>query len=671
MSDIDNDDIPMAQCGACDSIVPLDSESCPECGISFSGVTDEQLGECGACSAIIPIDSESCPECGASFVEVPETDVVQESAITGDSQEIADNVVVAAPAMAIDPIDDSTHGQDRQTDVEVRADMDAEESIPEASNEIYEDVPEVEDLPEVETIELSQSIEAVVEQEVDTTVEEQVHFEAEEESEDIDVEEVDIAPIVTTTVVDEAKDDDTIVEDSTVDDDSATEVNVSETQDEAAISEEIDDHVDELSDEDDISTEALLEELQDDEDTTEGDLETDSELEQETTEDESASENVEEAVEEATVVMAFENLALAIAGTGMTAGEVFGEMDTSEDNLIDAPELQKGIKKIAGEKMSPKEVTAILNYLDKDGDRRVNPNELVQALDDLRIGIKPGKLPKVKTFPSPMQKFLMGKKANDIFYPIAYFLMVTFIGLWVVNGMGLLVDGTGGTVVYEGGVDQWGGEIREGNWNLCQSDALDEMIDPCQGTVVVGETYPCDPALDANKCENSLTPFSGENGASSMPAGFYSDGIFMIILGVIGLCAIAYLHLVYAKSLREKVKKLSGKSEEEDEEDVDEDGIEEESAEDEEEIEEDDEEEFEDDDDEEFEDDDDEEFEDDDDEDEDIDIGDWIGLELDGKEYFGEIVEFDDDEGTVTIETEDGDEITGDQDDMFIDEDDE
>ena len=88
--------------------------------------------------------------------------------------------------------------------------------------------------------------------------------------------------------------------------------------------------------------------------------------------------------------------------------------------------------------MSPKEVTAILNYLDKDGDRRVNPNELVQALDDLRIGIKPGKLPKVKTFPSPLQKFLMGKKANDIFYPIAYFLMVTFIGLWVVNGMGLL-----------------------------------------------------------------------------------------------------------------------------------------------------------------------------------------------------------------------------------------
>ena len=102
MSDIDNDDIPMAQCGACDSIVPLDSESCPECGISFSGVTDEQLGECGACSAIIPIDSESCPECGASFVEAPETDDVQDNTIIDDSQEIAEDVVVAAPAMAIE-----------------------------------------------------------------------------------------------------------------------------------------------------------------------------------------------------------------------------------------------------------------------------------------------------------------------------------------------------------------------------------------------------------------------------------------------------------------------------------------------------------------------------------------------------------------------------------------
>ena len=164
-------------------------------------------------------------------------------------------------------------------------------------------------------------------------------------------------------------------------------------------------------------------------------------------------------------------------------------------------------------------VTAILNHLDKDGNRRIDPAELIKALEDLRIGIQPGKMPKIKTFPSPTQKFLMGKKANNIVYPIAYFLMVTFIGLWVVNGVGLLVDGTGGTIVYEGGVDQFGDDIEVTNWNLCTSDALEELPDPCFGTVAVGETYPCDPAIDENKCANSLTPFSGENGSSSMPAG--------------------------------------------------------------------------------------------------------------------------------------------------------
>ena len=52
-----------------------------------------------------------------------------------------------------------------------------------------------------------------------------------------------------------------------------------------------------------------------------------------------------------------------------------------------------------------------------------------------------------------------------------------------------------------------------------------------------------------------------------------------------------------------------------------------------------------------------------------IDVGDWVGLDIDGDEFFGEIIEFDDDEGTVTIETEDGEEITGDQDDMFVEDD--
>ena len=65
------------------------------------------------------------------------------------------------------------------------------------------------------------------------------------------------------------------------------------------------------------------------------------------------------------------------------------------------------------------------------------------------------------------------------------------------------------------------------------------------------------------------------------------------------------------------------------------------------------------------EDDDDDEEEDDDDDD--IDIGSHIGLVFDDEEVFGKIVEFDDDEGTVTIEEDGtGDLVTGYQEDMFI-----
>jgi len=607
----ENLDIPMAQCGACDSIVPLDSESCPNCGIRFGGVTDEQLGECGACSAIIPADSESCPECGVSFVAVEEP---ASEATVEDTQ--------AAPIT--DNLEDL--------------------------NDII--------LPETE------SVEEAVEEEQPAAEEEEVVEEAAEETleEASSEEETESDVVEEDTPVDEVETDS--ITDDTVEVDSHEEAVSDGVEEESA-----EDDVEEESTTGDVDIESLIDDVEE---------ALADELAEVNEADEDVEEPEEDGIDDGAVAMAFDNLALAIADSGMTAAEAFGEIDTSEDQMIDAPELQKGIEKIAGEKLSPKHVTAILNYLDKDGNRRVDPAELIKALEDLRIGIQPGKMPKVKTFPSPTQKFLMGKKANDIVYPIAYFLMVTFIGLWVVNGVGLLVDGTGGTIVYEGGVDQFGDDIEVTNWNLCTSDALDELPDPCFGTVEVGQTYPCDPAVDENKCANSLTPFSGENGASSMPAGFYGDGVAMIILGVIGLAITAYLHLIYAPALRDKVREKSGKSASEDSEEEEDDQESEEVEEEEDEsaleapkdLEIDDgsvdEDEYEDDDEDDSEEDDDEDYDDD------IDVGDWIGLEVDGEEFFGEIVEFDDDEGTVTIETEDGEEITGDQDDMFLeDEDDE
>ena len=607
----ENQDIPMAQCGACGSIVPLDSESCPNCGVRFGGVTDEVLGECGACGAIIPADSESCSQCGASFIElevstrVDPAEDIEEVAVSDNLDELNDIILPET---------------EPETEVADEEDHEVEE--------VAIEEPEAEEFSEEDS----------ADEEPDSDVV------AEETSGD----EVDIDSLIDD--VEEALADEMAEV-------AESKEEVEEEQTTTNIDQESEDGGEGAEEESDAED---SEELESD----------DSEQEDDSIPDEEKEED--DGIDDGAVAMAFDNLALAIADSGMTAAEAFGTIDTSDDQMIDAPELQKGIEKIAGEKLSPKHVTAILNHLDKDGNRRVDPAELIKALEDLRIGIQPGKMPKIKTFPSPTQKFLMGKKANDIVYPIAYFLMVTFIGLWVVNGVGLLVDGTGGTIVYEGGVDQFGDDIEVTNWNLCTSDALEELPDPCFGTVAVGETYPCDPAIDENKCANSLTPFSGENGSSSMPADFYNDGIAMIALGVIGLGITAYLHLIYAPSLRDRVREKSGKVDSEDSEEEEEsDEEEEESAleapkdlqigEDTE-----DDDEYEDDDDDDSDDDDDEDYEDD------IDVGDWIGIEVDGEEFFGEIVEFDDDEGTVTIETEDGEEITGDQDDMFLeDEDDE
>ena len=657
MSDTENQDIPMAECGACRTIIPLDSESCSNCGIRFGGISEESLGECGACGKLQPVDSEKCIGCGVSFA--------------GEETEIDEEV---APAEQIEDSDAEAETADLNNEVEASEENDAEDVVDEIDEESDGDAIETDSV------------------------------DSEDSSED-DAE-------------DEEGDD------------------LPDDSEEEAATESDNDDSEEDSSEDDAEDE-------------EGD-----DLPDDSTDEEEDRKNME--YWRTTVVMAFENLALAIAESGMTASEAFIAVDGNDDNLIDAPELQKGIEEISGEWLTANQVEAILEYLDTNENNRVDPHELVKALDDLKIGIKPGKMPKVKKekeFPSVVQKFLMGKSANDIYYPIAYFLLVTFIGIWVVNGTGLIVDGTGGTIVYEGHTDS-SGEVDFANWNICES-GIDNVPNPCFGLVLKGEQYPCDPSIDPDECANSLTLFSGEDGASSMPAGFYTDGIIMIILGIIGLAAIAYLHLVYAPSLRNKVKGESDDTGDKDSEQGDSDSSSDEEEEDQTEsplyklgvaasendmsireifeamdsnddgridgpelqkgIEEisgdmlspseviellstldedsdgridpmelvraiesleldivpdkidstDDEDTEEDDDDE-----DDEDSEEDDDEEDEIDVGDWVGVEKDGKEIFGEIIEFDDDEGTVTIETEDGDEITGDQDDMFLVEDD-
>ena len=582
-------DVNMAECGVCRAVVPINSENCPGCGVSFSGISEDALGECGACKALIPIDSESCTQCGVTFVadnviEVlgnwltatglstrdlfEKFDADNDGSIT--SEEFRDGLLslklADLPPSQIDrlvaAIDEDGNGI---IDLDELSNTFGEENAPLKEMSAMGEVAEEESSSPEETI--TEPDEEIV-------------------ADDPEVESVDVS------------------EDEEPEEDQSEEV--AEEPDEGE-SEESDNA---------MSTPIL--------------------------EDESEEESETEVVEDDE----FTRFGKAIIAAGYTIREVFELLDTNEDGRIDGPELQDGLTKILGEDLVADDVFAILKTIDKDEDGNIDAMEIIEALEKLELGIESDKTdaPTVKEFPSPIQKLIMSKIASDTVYPILYFLAFAFITVWVINGLGLIVDGTGGNIIYDGHTDQYDIEWDQGNYDICAT--MPDLAN-CKGHVKIGDSYPCDPAINDAGCANSLTPLMEH---SSMKAGFYGDGIFMIILGLFGISAILFTHLVYAKSLRTKVQTLKGDSDSEETEEVEET------------VSTDEEDETSD-------------GYDEPDEDEDtpadgsdadIDIGSEIGLVLEGEEFHGVIIEFDDDEGLVVIETEDGEEITGYQDDMFI-----
>ena len=246
----------------------------------------------------------------------------------------------------------------------------------------------------------------------------------------------------------------------------------------------------------------------------------------------------------------------------------------------------------------------------------------------------------------------MSKSWNDAVWPILHVGFGILLALVLVNALFGPVDGSGGNVAY---VPNDSGLIPEGG-------------------LVEGDIYKCDEKYQEGGCPNSLTIMGGSDSNLSMPKGFYADGILLLMLSTIGLIGSLFLHLVKAPEWRARAKAMkefeedkadaSNESEEddsvaegeesEDENNADEDVDADVDSETEEEADEDVEEDGE-------------EFEDDDGDEDAIDIGSHIGLVFDDEEIFGVIVEFDDEEETVTIEEDGtGDLVTGYQEDMFI-----
>ena len=736
MSDAEENDIPMAECGSCRAIIPLDSKECPECGISFSGVSDEALGECGACNSLVPLDSKSCPECGVYFVADEVLDVLRnwfnntgidakllfskfdsDSDGSIDAGELRDGLLklnlADLPPSQIDrlisEVDDDEDGVislkelvaaingEESLDDEISVDDNVKPNIQYSEN-VLQRVMEKFDISDTDEFLLfakqfdENKNDYLTEAELKSAAESYIAEQNVTESSDAIIA-ADVDADESAVEVDDLDED--ADEDVDVSDESTAEELASEDEEDKSLSDEVDDSIEE-----DVETDNL--DVQDE------------------------SLNAEDYLGK---------LFEAAIHQDLTIRAIFESMDLDDDGVIDGPELQSGINKIAGEYLSPGEIMSIISLVDKDSDGRINALELIDVIESMDVGLEgdraktpmailveymdaldidPGSffkkldtngdgminraeltqafsdhtndevtdesiaelidmfdndgndsvdllefietiesheevehdeesaLSRPKEFPSKLQKELMSKRWKDVVWPLIHTGFVFFIILWVVNGtLAPFVDGNGGTVPLDTDFGQTIGD---------------------DGTLYVnGDPYPCDDTIQKGGCKNSLTPFAGEDGSLSMPAKFYWDGVMFIILGTIGLIGSLFTQFSLVPSWRARVKAMRENESEKEEvmeaiaADVQDDLVDHEA----------------DDADEgqgsEIDDSDEESYDDDELEEDEIDIGSYIGLVLEDEEVFGTIIEFDDDEGLVTIEEDGtGDLVTGYQDDMFL-----
>ena len=667
MSD-ENEDIPMAECGSCRAIVPVDSSECPECGISFSGVSDEALGECGACNALVPLDSTKCPECGVVFVADDVVDILRTwmannkmdvATLFGrfdtnndnmiDSSELRDgllslNLADLPPSQVDRLVEAIDEDGDSLIDLkELQAIIGGEEleesdsdegTSADASLEYNENV--------LSKVMDSNGIDAT---EKDAFIAFAQDFNADGNSY-LKKEELEAAAESWNAKSEELEEVSQASEEVDEEDDTDSEPD-----------EEIDETTDDIEDDE-------VEDEQEDHAETDADVESDvddaiedieEELIDETLVDDIDEENEEEDEEDHTDTMIvrtnseiMEQLLDIIDEQEKSLANAFGDLDDDGNRMLSADELVTKLNEILPEGLSQEEADNLLESMDTDGDGNIDMVEFVNAVEhheDEIVTIEDEEAETVKTFPSVWQTRFMSKKWHDVFWPLIHTSFAIIIVGLLVNAFIPIVDGTGGMVELD---------IREDSFQT--EWQLDD------GTVVSeGEAYPCDPEIQEGECKNSLTPFAGK--ASSMPGGLYIDAIVALILAGCGLIWSLYTHLILAPGWRARVKAMKDVDDERaevkeaiDEEDS-EDDVEIDDSEDDISVEEDEDVQ--------------ESPEESDEEDEDeFDIGSFVGLEIDGEDYYGTIIEFDDDEGTVVIEEDEtGDEIVGYQDEMFIPED--
>ena len=701
----------MATCGACQAEVPADSESCPHCGVSFSGIVEDNLGECGACSALVPLDSKTCPQCGVLFVHDDVVAVLSDwMATTGldvetlfgrldtdgnghiDTEELRTGLIAlkiaALPPVEVDRLI-AEIDQDNNGEIELgELQFILSSGSMQYADSVLDRVMKKHDISDADAFlqfarsfdenenryldqkELNKAAEAFVdkpEPEMSDEAEEEEEPEAEEsdeeESEDSDSDEEMESAIAS------------MISEST--DEEAVEETVDISDDEGESDDEPDDDSDE-SEEDESSGKGRSfdpSSLIDDDDDEDDEKETstddmddlidsiDDSDDDDDTSDEDSEEDEIAPLDQETADGIMLEIGRTLNESNTTIDALFDGFDVDESGELDHYEFAKGLKTLDLADLPPHEVDRIVKFLDKDNNGRIDLNELRSNFNEWNVPISDLKPKRFE--PAGWQKFLM-KQYENVF-PIMYVFFALLIAGLLVNAFVAPVDGSGGNIAFDGEI----GEFSVDN---------NFYVEP-------GEIYPCDKSIQVTNCANSFTPLAGENGSNSMPKKtggnpFYWDGLVGMIFSIGLLLGSVYLQF-QTKGWRETVRAerkadsqdsedeedSSGEDSEDDADEVDsEDDTDEVDSED---ITEDDsgdsEEDAEDAEEEDSEESDDEKEADDDG----IDVGDRVGVELeDGEEAFGEILEFieEDDEEFVVVLLDDGDEVEVEFDMIFLEE---
>lgn len=589
----------------------------PQHGGTMTKDEDNKVGmaECGSCRAVIPIDSTTCPECDTSFQGVSDEALGEcgacKSLVPLDSSRCPDCGVL----FVADDVVDVLRQWISNTGIDLRKLFD----------KFDENGDGMIDSSELRAGLLSLNLADLPPAQVDRLV-----MEIDEDDNGV----IDLDEFIQILTAENEGHDHHSPEHSDDDSDAANEQSVDESTeedsepesaiDDEAVVENDEAHEEEFDAESNSDEHEFTHESLDDEDHDHDEMET------------------EETLSPSDILR---NLVDMMDDSGVSPQRVFNDLDKDGDGSITLNELTALLESDYGEDLDMVAIEALMSNFDDDGDGSIDIAEFYESIESIDDG-EAEEDEEIDYFPTPMQKRMMSKQWNDAVWPILHTGFVLFFILLLVNALVGPVDGTGGMVAYE---PMDNGLIKAG--------------------VEAGEIYACDESYQNGGCSNSLTPFSGDS--SSMPKGFYLDGILFMVFSMVGLGWSLFMHFVRVPAWRARARAMkdfdtdkadaaSSDADGSDEKELVE--IEDSTTDDEEDVLED-------------IDPDDEGAEDDTQEDDDaeesddgeIDIGSHIGLEFDGEEVFGVIVEFDDEEGTVTIEEDDsGDIITGYQDDMFV-----